>query len=45
MSVEIGFETGDEIWKGRLGNVLCELEFQKHLSWQGIALNGTMNEG
>jgi hypothetical protein len=44
ISVEIDFETSYEIWKGRLGNVLCGLEFRKHLSWQGIALNGRIND-
>jgi hypothetical protein len=35
--VEISFETSYEIWNRQLGNVLCVLEFRKHLSWHDIA--------
>jgi hypothetical protein len=45
ITVKIGFETSYEISKGHFGNVLCGLQFRKHLSWQGIALNGRGNEG
>jgi hypothetical protein len=45
ITVEISFETSYEISKGHFGNVLCGLQFRKHLSWQGIALNGRGNEG